>query len=146
MRSLLFFVKGEPKAEPRPRCTCFQGRGKMYTKRSDELKEWRKQIAAEVRKECRGEQFEGPLMLDVYFIHPRPQRLKRKKDPDWRIRKDTKPDLDNLLKPIMDVLTEEGVWKDDSQVFHVRTSKHYVDRYTGAKVGAEVLIEEMPYE
>jgi Holliday junction resolvase RusA-like endonuclease len=39
-----------------------------------------------------------------------------------------KPDIENLIKPILDVITKAGfIWKDDSQVTMIRASKQYAD-------------------
>ncbi|MCL2139963.1 MAG: RusA family crossover junction endodeoxyribonuclease [Treponema sp.] len=50
-----------------------------------------------------------------------------------------KPDLDNLLKAVMDALTAAGAWKDDAQVRSIKASKHYA---CGLAAGADVLILE----
>jgi Holliday junction resolvase RusA-like endonuclease len=36
-----------------------------------------------------------------------------------------KPDVDNLLKPIVDGLTEAGMWADDNQVWSMKIQKVY---------------------
>jgi|DEB0MinimDraft_4_1074332.scaffolds.fasta_scaffold01847_12 Holliday junction resolvase RusA-like endonuclease len=59
---------------------------------------------------------EQPLSLVIEFIHSRPNRLKRKKDTTARIPKITKPDLDNLIKMIMDALQATPLMHDDRQV------------------------------
>ena len=57
-----------------------------------------------------------PMGLVVEFIHKRPARLSRKKDTIARIPKTTKPDVDNLVKMIMDALQETPLLHDDKQV------------------------------
>ena len=37
-----------------------------------------------------------------------------------------KRDLDNILKPILDLLTNNGVWKDDSQVDVLRIRRRHI--------------------
>ena len=143
--TLILHVIGTPAAEPRPRCACIGGRGKAYVKRSDEQKEWRKAIGIQVDNHFDGERFQGPVAIEITLRFPRPQRLKRKKDSPWMIRKDTKPDIDNLAKAILDVLTEKQVWKDDSQVYRLVINKYYVEKDQG-RCGARIWIDEMPEE
>ena len=49
---------------------------------------------------------DGPVKLSITFCHKRPQRLNRKSETVARIPKTTKPDIDNLVKMVMDVLTK----------------------------------------
>lgn len=49
-----------------------------------------------------------------------------------------KPDTDNLLKAVMDALTQLGVWKDDAQVCEVHSLKQYAAE-PGAKITISVL-------
>ena len=48
-----------------------------------------------------------------------------------------RPDCDNLVKIVGDVLTKLQFYKDDGQVFDLRVSKFW-----GEKVGITVTIEE----
>jgi Holliday junction resolvase RusA-like endonuclease len=61
----------------------------------------------------------------------------RCKHGEWAAKK---PDLDNLLKAVMDSLTAIGAWTDDSRVVQVLGRKQYA---TWAEPGAEVLIWTM---
>jgi Holliday junction resolvase RusA-like endonuclease len=59
---------------------------------------------------------EGPVKVCITFVHKRPQRLQRKSSPEGRIMKTTRPDIDNLVKMVLDIMTNSGMWKDDNQV------------------------------
>ena len=61
---------------------------------------------------------EGPLLLQVAFYLRRPKSVKRKFH-------ETKPDLDNLLKPLLDCLQKMNVFKNDSQIFSIHAVKFY---------------------
>ena len=66
---------------------------------------------------------DGPLCLTVEFVHrlPKGQERKRKPVTEYRL-KPTKPDLDNLVKALMDGL--EGVaFESDSQVVVIHALK-----------------------
>ena len=39
-----------------------------------------------------------------------------------------KPDSDNLLKPVVDGLTEAGLWEDDNQIAQMYVEKKYCPR------------------
>ena len=71
---------------------------------------------------------DGPVKLSITFCHKRPQRLNRKKDTVARIPKTTKPDIDNLIKMVMDVLTKAEVWLDDNQVVSVTAEDWYCSK------------------
>ena len=67
------------------------------------------------------------LMLDVWL--PWPKRTAKKvisADPNALHTK--KPDADNILKPIVDGLTEAGFWEDDNQIAQMFVEKKYCPR------------------
>jgi Holliday junction resolvase RusA-like endonuclease len=65
----------------------------------------------------------GPLLLDLSYTMPR-----RQKDPQpagsFHV---GRPDLDNLVKLTMDVLTRLQWWEDDAQVAAISARKAYGD-------------------
>jgi Holliday junction resolvase RusA-like endonuclease len=48
-----------------------------------------------------------------------------------------KPDVDNLLKAVMDSMTAAGVWKDDALVYTTEAGKWYA----AGKTGAQIIVE-----
>lgn len=70
----------------------------------------------------------GPVKVSMTFCHKRPQRLNRKKDTVARIPKVTKPDIDNMIKMVLDVLTKAKVWNDDNQVVCVTAEDWYCSK------------------
>lgn len=78
----------------------------------------------------------GPVMLEVHFVWPW-RKSEPKRNTIWGNRpKDTRPDCDNLVKLVADVLTKLHFWGDDSQVADLRVSKAW-----GDKPGLTVKIE-----
>lgn len=81
---------------------------------------------------------EVPLRVDLLFFFRRPKSHFNKKG----LKKDApkfhtkKPDIDNLIKFVLDALNKV-FWKDDSQVVFVCAEKLYNDRE-----GIRILIEE----
>jgi len=61
----------------------------------------------------------------MIFVSKRPQRLFRKKDNDGRILKTTKPDIDNMVKMVLDIMTKWKVWTDDYQVVSIQAEDYY---------------------
>jgi Holliday junction resolvase RusA-like endonuclease len=47
-----------------------------------------------------------------------------------------RPDTDNLVKAVMDALTDAGVWDDDTVVVNEGCRK----RYVSARVGAHTVV------
>lgn len=61
----------------------------------------------------------GPINLDTRWVYPSTKQHPRN---TW---KTTKPDTDNLVKMLKDVMTDLGFWKDDAQVATESISKFY---------------------
>jgi Holliday junction resolvase RusA-like endonuclease len=124
------FVNGIPKAQPRPR----KGRyGNFYNPPSAD--EWKAEIRAAFLQ-CRRPPITGPVRLRVDFYLPRPKGMKD--TGEQNIPHVKKPDADNLLKAVMDAMTEAGVWEDDALVFNPDPAKYYA---TGGKTGARIIVE-----
>ena len=61
--------------------------------------------------------YEGPVYLEVTFFY----QIKQKNR--WGQWKTSKPDLDNAVKLLQDVLTSMGFWADDSQIAFLKVKK-----------------------
>jgi Holliday junction resolvase RusA-like endonuclease len=48
-----------------------------------------------------------------------------------------KPDVDNLLKAVMDSMTVAGVWKHDALVYATEAGKWYA----AGKIGTQIIVE-----
>lgn len=73
-----------------------------------------------------------PLILDVVFTYA----IKQKKL--WGEYKQTRPDLDNLMKNLQDYMTKFGYYSDDSQIVVLCARKFY-----GSKNKIEIEITEL---
>jgi|TARA_Y100000310_G_scaffold172554_1_gene172659 Holliday junction resolvase RusA-like endonuclease len=60
------------------------------------------------------------IMVDVYLPWPKNTPKKQASSDGAHVQK---PDADNLLKPIMDALSEAGLWEDDNQVDRIFLQK-----------------------
>ena len=115
--------QGNPVSMGRPR----KGRYGMYTapKSAKYMKEKVQGLKEELTDQ---EPILGPVKVCLTFVSSRPQRLQKKKSPEGRIRKVTKPDLDNLTKMVLDILTHSRMWKDDNQVVHLVCEDFYCSK------------------
>ena len=123
-------IPGVPTAQPRARSRAFvSATGKLTSRTHDAPKSHAIHTFKATARLAAEQQHPGvcltePLSISVQFVFPRPARLQRKRDPAWRLPKVDKPDIDNLLKAVLDGLN--GVlWADDKQVFQVTDSSKW---------------------
>ena len=119
------FVSGIPKAQPRPRMA---RNGHVYNPHTADA--WKEEIKACFRS-CKRPTLNGPVLLQVSFQLPKPKSMKTEGQNIPHVKK---PDTDNLLKAVMDSLTEEKIWEDDSQVYKTVAAKYYAAKKTGAQI------------
>lgn len=116
-----------------------RGRRAIVTADNARTKPWESVVAHAALDAMGGERamLTGPLRVELDFCVPRPKKLLRcdgtPLDPSHL--PITRPDLDKLVRAVLDALTVAGVWIDDAQVVTVRASKTY-----GAP-GVSVLVE-----
>jgi Holliday junction resolvase RusA-like endonuclease len=118
------FIHGKPIAKKRPR---FARRGKHVVTYNDQetaeglwILEAKKQIA---------EKLNGPVVVEVVFSMPRPKshfgtgRNAGILKPSAPKEHTQKPDIDNLIKFVLDCLNHCGVWHDDNDVVRIVARK-----------------------
>ena len=131
------FVNGVPKAQPRPRMA---RNGHVYNPNSADS--WKEEVKAAFLPFCRRRRpLTDPIHLRVDFFLPKPKDLKIGRGN--KVPHTKKPDADNLLKAVMDAMTEAGVWKDDAQVFWPEAPKWYAQDKTGAEITVEIYKESL---
>lgn len=123
--SISFTVRGEPKAQPRPRAFARKMGDKFVARvfESGTAEEWKSLVAYEARQCAPSTPLSGPVRVDITFVFSRPrhhyiankpERGLRHNAPYWHTKR---PDRDNLDKAILDALTQLGLyWRDDDQV------------------------------
>lgn len=124
MPTVTFTVPGDPVAKARPRVTMAGGKPRAYTPSKTAGYEAAVALASEGSRP--DEVIDGPVFVGVVAIFRRPKRLQRRKDPGSLIAHTKRPDLDNVVKAVLDGL--DHWWRDDAQVFHVDASKYYAER------------------
>lgn len=118
MQSLGFFAPGHPITEGN--LSVFNGR--IVHTDGPRLRDWREVIGDVAMLRSGGAQFpifpEGAVLVECEFWLPRGKTVKRS-DPS------VKPDVDKLLRAVLDALT--GIaYTDDAQVCESRAAKRYV--------------------
>ena len=106
-----------PKPSVRPRITTMRGFGRVYY--PAEYNEYKQTLALHCQSLplCRTL---APVEMIINFTMPRP------KTPSIEKRGYMKPDLDNVIKPVMDAITQsERVWYDDCQVVSINATKKF---------------------
>ena len=105
------YAIGKPISQPRTRRA---KNGGVYTP-DNGVKAWKEQISL-IAKTRFPRDLKGPIFVMMFFLVP----LKSGKDMESHTKK---PDLDNLIKPVLDALTQAGIWHDDSQVSAISAQK-----------------------
>lgn len=146
-----FRVDGDPIAQPRPRARNAGRHARVYSpKRIKNSKGvivdspvylWREAIVEAARKHRPAQPLAGPIRVELHFYFARPKRLLRRKDPVGRIWHTVKPDRDNLDKPVLDCLKNDGWYSDDSQVCDGGQLKFYVPK--GGEPGLAVFVRQL---
>lgn len=136
---LALIIPGAPVGKGRPRVALRGGHPHAYTPQPTAAWEakavwlarnqWGRQPPAEV-----------PVFLDVVAVCARPQRLLRRRDPDGRIWRTSKPDGDNVLKIVADALVAAGVLRDDVFVVDWHCRCVYAARDEGPSVEVRVTL------
>lgn len=93
--------------------------------RKPEVQATRNQLTLMMKKYRPKQPSDRPIRLVVclYFNISKPQKL-------WGKYKTTRPDCDNYVKEIKDVMTDLKFWNDDAQVVDLRVIKRYSEKAT----------------
>lgn len=114
LREISFRVPCVPVAQPRARATTINGRARMYeAKAGHEIHAFKATVRLAARQAYAGPPLTGPLYVGMTFVFPRPKGMIWKKRPMPRVRKVSKPDVDNLVKSLADSI---GLYADDAQI------------------------------
>jgi Holliday junction resolvase RusA-like endonuclease len=124
--SVYFVVTGKPVGKGRPRASTRGGFVRMYT--DAKTLGYEAAIADEAARAMSGaEPFETPMQMQVscYYPIPKswPKKIKQEAIDEERF-PNVKPDLDNVVKAILDALNGV-VYRDDAQVVNLVATKRY---------------------
>ena len=120
-----FTVHGKPGAWARPRPRKFKGTVSAY----HGMLNPNEKVLNTLAQECQIERpsvcpFAGPVSVDCRFVFQFPASWsgKKKRLFDGQ-HKTSKPDIDNLMKHILDAMTRAAWWEDDAQIAEVVAQK-----------------------
>ncbi|AGO49688.1 RusA-like Holliday junction resolvase [Cellulophaga phage phi13:2] len=146
---LTLTILGTPIPKQSARFRIVKGKGKgnwisSYQKKS--VKDAAKSIADQIREQLpKGfEIIDSPIQMDILFVFPplkswSKKKVKQLKDGET-IYKDTKPDIDNTTKNLLDAM-EKLVFANDSRICRIRIQKIY-----GFEPRTEVNLKEIYHE
>lgn len=123
-------MEGIPVPKGRPRF----GKGRVYTPKR--TAQWEKHIRENLADFPLKEPLDVPISIVLSFYMPRPKRLVNER-PQEDIPHIQHPDLDNLVKAVMDAMNSY-VFTDDKLVYSVQARKSYAQAGTPAGVGITV--------
>lgn len=101
--------------------------------RTDNVQNFRDSLILRMKRYAPKERMKGPIKLEIYVHSDTKTRSK------WGKYKVTRPDCDNFVKEIQDVMTKLKFWKDDAQVVDLRVVKIYSE-----KASISISYEELP--
>lgn len=139
-----FFVVGTPAPQGSKKAVPVKGGRTVLIETNDARKKaWRTEVADAIAgwKEAHPDEvaacpLTGPLFLSVTFYFHRPASVSVKKRPYPTV----KPDVDKVVRSIMDCLKINGLIGDDALVIDLHAKKRY--RVGGGRIGADVLVTE----
>lgn len=120
-----FTIPGVPQGKERPR---FTKNGVAYT--PSKTKDYEKLVAWAYECEAHGAKFTGPIRADIAAVYAVPKSWNKKKQAeavDNQLLPMVKPDLDNVVKAVLDACN--GVaYRDDAAVTDLTICKRYGTR------------------
>lgn len=120
MNEYIYTIKGNPTPLQRPRFS----KGNTYDPQASEKEEHMWELKYQHLKHFK-KAFTDPLSLEVFFYMSFPHSMSPKKRDELALTPHFKrPDIDNLLKWVLDV-GNGVIWEDDALIHHVVTLKAY---------------------
>lgn len=125
--NLDYMVIGTPKPQSRPRF--FRNKaGYMgtYSPKTDWFNLVYSETLKQKQKYLPNKKLDKALRVELIFFMPIPQSLsKKKKEKLEHSSVAKKPDIDNLVKAVMDAINYTNLWEDDSQISSLEAIKIY---------------------
>lgn len=148
-RSLHLEVWGIPKAQLRGRAFVYRRGERSHASVYDPevSRDWKALVIRQVTALRPGEPAQGPIRLQCKFMMPMPKSMRkrdqRRVDAGETMYHTNTPDLEQLIKPIQDVLEQANYFKNDSQVVSYDGSTKVYGRRPGVIITVEELTESL---
>mgnify|MGYP003335753616 FL=1 len=126
-QQLKLSVPGEPIGQPRHQVCTIGGRPRMYLPTKHPVHAFKAAIrAAFVSEAGKWRTIQGPVLVGIQVWFGMPASWSRKKRTSHcGLYHAQKPDADNVVKAVLDALTDCEVWVDDSQVVICQVTKRW---------------------
>jgi Holliday junction resolvase RusA-like endonuclease len=135
--SIHLVIDGEPIAKGRPRFSMINGKPITFT--PPKTRTFEAMVAMTARTQAPPQPLEGAVSVEMRFFFTLPKSRIKKRIPLPTVQaKDTKPDIDNLIKAILDGLNGAGFWRDDAQIAKLTAFK----AWTTDKARIEITISK----
>jgi len=125
-----FLINVTPVGKGRPRVSSRGGFARMYTpKKTSDFETLVRNQVIKTMTDNNWQMFgeDIPLIVELYLYFPMSKSLSKKKKIDLKNKYHTKkPDVDNVIKAVLDACNEV-VYYDDSQIVTITSVKRYVD-------------------
>ena len=95
---------------------------------------WGTAVTDAARAVADDEPYDGNLAVTVAFRFPMPASRPRWMKTIGEHPKTTKPDIDKIVRELLDGFTAAGLIRDDARIFHIDAAKFEVVGWTGAEV------------
>lgn len=121
-------MEGKPVPAPRPRVT------KYGTYNDPKYTAYKKALGLIAKSKIKNP-LENEIFIKIDFFYNIPKSWTKKKKAEAKWHK-SKPDIDNLIKTVLDGLNKIA-YKDDGQVVQVMARKQYANGVAGVKIEIE---------
>lgn len=147
MNTLNIVVPGVPESQGSARAFVVAGKARITTS-NKKLTSWRRDAIVAVREAMREQNWERveQCSIEAEFVFPRPQshygsgsnagQLK----PNAPSAKTTKPDIDKLIRAVLDALDGAGLYQGDERVVQITCRKRYVHQGEGPRAVVAVIV------
>lgn len=129
------FVPGRPAPQGSKR---YLGPGRPLIESSKAVAPWRADIRTHLTATHTSGPIPGAVAVHLEFVLPRPASTPKRATPAAVKR----PDLDKLIRAVLDAITSAGCWHDDSQVVALHTTKRLAE--LGETTGCRIVIRSAP--
>jgi len=127
-----FSIDGIPVPQGSMRAISINGRARVFHNSDKKLRIWRSAVAQAAAMALDGNPgYDEPVNVWMEFRLPRPPSTRREAP-------SVKPDLDKLIRAVLDALEQSGVIKNDSRVCHITAQKSYAE--LGSEPGMDLAV------
>lgn len=123
------------------------GQGRAIASNRDNLRIWEYEVTQAVRRAIGDRQIgDDPVSVTLRFHFARPKGHFRRDGtfkPSAPAYFTRTPDLDKVVRAVLDAITNAGLWDDDAQVIHLEATKVYTSnmRNQGVEIAIRTLGE-----